>query len=75
MTWQVPDSVEETHACIKGRAVHFPDEPALSEPAKDLILSLLQKEPDSRPSLDTILAHPFLADAIAAVPEPATPQQ
>ena len=48
--FEVPDSVEDTHTCIKERAVHFPSEPALSDEAKDFVLRLLNKDPDKRPA-------------------------
>lgn len=60
--FEVPESVEETHARITSGEVHFPEEPALTRDAKDLICQLLQRKPSDRPALDAVLAHPFLAE-------------
>ena len=60
--FEVPDSVEETHARITSGVVDFPDEPALSADAKDLIVKLLQREPSRRLGLHEVLQHPFLAE-------------
>ena len=59
--FEVPDSVEETHARITSGVVEFPDEPLLSADAKDLIEKLLQREPSQRLTLGEVLQHPFLA--------------
>ena len=74
--FEVPDSVEETHECIKEREVSFPDDVPLGDDAKDLVLQLLQKEPEQRPTLDAILAHPFLAPQalLPAAVVPPTPR-
>jgi aurora kinase len=61
--FEVPDSVEETHARITSGVVEFPDEPLLSADAKDLIEKLLQREPSQRLTLGEVLQHPFLAAA------------
>ena len=68
--FEVPDSVEATHECIKERQVTFPDEPSLSDDAKALITGLLQKEPANRPTLEEVLAHPWFA---AQANPPSTP--
>ena len=75
--FEVPDSVEATHECIKERAVSFPDEPSISDDAKALILHLLQKEPAKRPTLEEVIAHPWFAaqpPPTPAPPPPPTPQ-
>ena len=58
--FEVPDSIEDTHDRIKSGTINFPAEHNLTADAKDLISKLLQKSPEARPSLDQVLAHPFL---------------
>ena len=52
--------MEATHEKIKHAPVAFPPEHALSDEAKELITKLLAKAPDERPTLDEMLAHPFI---------------
>ena len=59
---QVPESVEATHEAITKGDVRYPaDGPHVSDEAKDLIRSLLQREPSKRPALADVLAHPWFA--------------
>ncbi|KAK9355573.1 kinase-like domain-containing protein [Lipomyces doorenjongii] len=44
---------------IKAIEYEFPDDIKISPEAKDLIQSLLNKDPNARPSLDQIADHPF----------------
>ena len=60
--FEVPHSVEETHRAIASGHVPFPsDGPRVSADAKDLILKLLSREAGARPTLEQVLAHPFIA--------------
>ena len=53
--------VDETHRRIRGAEVAFPEQPALSAPARQLCRSLLQKEPDERARLQEVVEHEWCA--------------
>jgi polo-like kinase 1 len=38
----------------------FPDHIPISDPARNLITKILNLDPTKRPTLDEILAHPFI---------------
>ena len=65
--FEVPDSVEETHKAIQEGPITYPPELSMgiSSSAKDLIKKLLAKTPEDRPSLEEVLAHPFLAPHVS----------
>ena len=52
--------VKTTYKRIKMNAYSFPDHISISENARDLIQTILNREPSLRPSLDDIMNHPFL---------------
>jgi polo-like kinase 1 len=54
--------VKATYQRILANEYSFPAALELSESVKDLIRSILQSDPKDRPSLETIMAHPFLSD-------------
>jgi serine/threonine protein kinase len=51
--------VKTTYKRIRANAYSFPDHVVLSPQVKDLIRSILVVDPEKRPSLQTILAHPW----------------
>ena len=53
------NNVKETYKRIKSGNYAFPENAIISEPAKDLIQSILVLEPQKRPKLDEILSHEF----------------
>ena len=53
------NNVKETYKRIKIGNYSFPEHAIISEPAKDLIQSILVLDPYKRPKLDEILAHDF----------------
>ena len=53
------NNVKETYKRIKMGNYSFPEHAVISEPAKDLIQSILVLDPYKRPKLDEILAHDF----------------
>ena len=53
------NNVKETYKRIKIGNYTFPENAIISEPAKDLIQSILVLEPQKRPKLDEILSHDF----------------
>lgn len=53
------NDVKKTYNLIKLSAYTFPDNVALSEPAKSLITQILKLDPQRRPSLEEILEHDF----------------
>ena len=53
------NNVKETYKRIKGCHYSFPENAVISEPAKDLIQSILVLEPNKRPKLEDILQHDF----------------
>ena len=66
--------VKATYQRILANEYSFPKDKKISENAKDLIRSMLQSKPEDRPSLETILAHPFFTHRAlpAALPPNAT---
>lgn len=52
--------VKATYKKIRMNAYSFPEHVLISEGARDLISSILIGDPTKRPTLDEILAHPFL---------------
>ena len=53
------NNVKETYKRIKAGNYSFPENAIISEPAKDLIQSILVLEPQKRPKLDEIVNHDF----------------
>ena len=53
------NNVKETYKRIKAGNYSFPENAIISEPAKDLIQSILVLDPHKRPKLDEILTHDF----------------
>ena len=53
------NNVKETYKRIKNGNYSFPENAIISEPAKDLIQSILVLDPHKRPKLDEILEHDF----------------
>jgi len=53
------NNVKETYKRIKIGNYSFPEHAVISEPAKDLIQSILVLDPHKRPKLEEILAHDF----------------
>ena len=53
------NNVKETYKRIKMGNYSFPENAVISEPAKDLIQSILTLDPHKRPKLDEILNHDF----------------
>jgi len=53
------NNVKETYKRIKMGNYSFPENAVISEPAKDLIQSILVLDPLKRPKLDEILTHDF----------------
>ncbi|KAL4462521.1 hypothetical protein ABPG74_000351 [Tetrahymena malaccensis] len=52
--------VKTTYRKIKSNQYSFPDHAPIPDSAKALIQLILQQDPAKRPSLDEILAHPFI---------------
>ncbi|EGR31741.1 protein kinase domain protein [Ichthyophthirius multifiliis] len=61
--YETPD-IKTTYKRIKQNQYTFPDNIQISESAKHLITSILNLEPSRRPSLDEIMAHPFMKGQI-----------
>lgn len=55
-------NVRTTYNRIRNAIFYFPEKSHLSQSLKDLIESILKKNPDDRLTLDEIEAHSFLAD-------------
>lgn len=51
--------VKQIYKRIKDNAYEFPENVTVSDPAVNLISSILNNDPDQRPSLQDILTHPF----------------
>lgn len=54
------NDVKATYKRIKQNNYSFPEHIPISEPAKDLVKSILNSDPRKRPTLDEILDHEFL---------------
>ncbi|XP_067864024.1 calcium/calmodulin-dependent protein kinase kinase 1 [Heptranchias perlo] len=54
------DYILALHAKIKSRPVEFPDKPEISEELKDLLLQMLDKNPDTRITLPQIKLHQWV---------------
>jgi polo-like kinase 1 len=52
--------VNSTYGKIKACKYSFPENVQINEHAKNLIQKILVLEPQKRPTLDEILAHPYL---------------
>ena len=52
--------VKATYKKIRMNAYSFPEHVAISESARDIISKILIGDPTQRPTLDEMLAHPFL---------------
>lgn len=57
--FETPD-VKTTYKKIRMNSYSFPDHVPISDSAKNLITKILNLDPSKRPSLDEIVAHPFL---------------
>ncbi|EGR28317.1 protein kinase domain protein, partial [Ichthyophthirius multifiliis] len=57
--YETPD-VKTTYKKIKQNQYSFPDSVPISDSAKNLIIKILNLNPSQRPSLDEIMAHPFI---------------
>ena len=68
------NNVKETYKRIKMGNYSFPENAVISEPAKDLIQSILVLDPHKRPSLDEILSSDFfnMGTSIPKTMQPAT---
>ena len=51
--------VKDVYRNIKGNSYSFPDSQVISQEAKSLIQSLLNPDPQCRPTLDALSEHPF----------------
>lgn len=63
------ESVEDTYARIKQVEYDFPPAIPLSEEVRDLVTSLLKKNPSQRLTLDQMKKHPFLSRELHRVPD------
>ena len=59
------NNVKETYKRIKMGNYSFPENAIISEPAKDLIQSILVLDPHKRPKLDEILSHDFFTIGVS----------
>ena len=59
------NNVKETYKRIKMGNYSFPENAVISEPAKDLIQSILVLDPHKRPKLDEILSHDFFTIGVS----------
>lgn len=57
--FETPD-VKTTYKKIRMNSYSFPDHVIISDSAKNLITKILNLEPTKRPTLDEIMAHPFM---------------
>ncbi|CAK94360.1 unnamed protein product (macronuclear) [Paramecium tetraurelia] len=57
--FETPD-VKTTYRKIKLNQYSFPEHVLISDPAKSLITRILNLDPTQRPTLDEIMAHPFM---------------
>lgn len=57
--FETPD-VKTTYKKIRMNSYSFPEHVPISEASRSLITRILNLDPQRRPSLDEILAHPFL---------------
>lgn len=60
--------VKSTYQRILRNEYSFPSNIQISEDAKDLIASMLQTKPEKRPSLESIMAHPFFSHNPRSIP-------
>ena len=54
------NDVKTTYRKIRMNQYSFPDSVTISESAKDLIVRILNTDPARRPTVDEILAHPWI---------------
>ncbi|CEG46225.1 plk plk-unclassified protein kinase [Plasmopara halstedii] len=66
------DDVKATYKRIRANQYDFPDTVHISSSAQSLIRGILQSDPGTRPSLDQILKHPFVADEFVPTSLPRT---
>ena len=57
--FETPD-VKTTYKKIRMNSYNFPEHVPVSDAAKNIITKILNLEPSKRPSLDEIMAHPFM---------------
>ena len=62
------EDVQVTYRKIKDVKYSFPSEPHISDEAKSFIEIILVKNPFQRPSLESLLWHPFINGKVA-IPE------
>uniref|UniRef100_A0A674IFI9 Calcium/calmodulin dependent protein kinase kinase 1 n=1 Tax=Terrapene triunguis TaxID=2587831 RepID=A0A674IFI9_9SAUR len=56
----IDEYILSLHNKIKNKAVEFPDEPQISEELKELIVRMLDKNPETRITVPEIKLHPWL---------------
>jgi polo-like kinase 1 len=54
------ECVKKTYRKIMAGSYSFPEQVPISKEAKDIVSEILVSEPSLRPSLDELLAHPFM---------------
>lgn len=52
--------VKTTYKRIRMNAYNFPENVAISDPARDLITKILNNDPAKRPTVDEILTHEWM---------------
>ena len=57
--FETPD-VKTTYKKIRMNSYNFPEHVPVSDAAKNIITKILNLEPSKRPSLDELMAHPFM---------------
>ena len=60
--------VKSTYKRILANVYTFPDHVTISEPAKNLIRSMLQSKPELRPTLAEVQSHPFFSAPDVRIP-------
>ncbi|KAE9353754.1 putative serine/threonine-protein kinase [Phytophthora rubi] len=66
------DDVKATYKRIRANQYDFPETAHVSRSAQSLVRGILRSDPGSRPSLDQILKHPFLAEEFVPTTLPRT---
>lgn len=61
--FETPD-VKTTYKKIRMNSYSFPEHIIISDAARNLITKILNLEPAKRPTLDEILAHPFMNNGV-----------
>lgn len=55
-------TIQELFTIVQTQPVHFPDSPVVSEELKDLLLGLLEKNPEQRLTLHQVAQHPWVTE-------------